>query len=435
LSSEPDKEYMIEDSQWARPIDDPRSNESTERSHIEANDLKADIVFRQRHRHPELIRETEAWLRNNWQWFDPSHSHRMLWPDRDYQPGLDILVAGCGTNQAAALAFTNPSAKVVAVDVSEPALDQQRYLKHKYGLTNLDLHLLPIEEVPMLGFDFDLVVSTGVLQHLADPVIGMKALAACLRSDGVIGVMLYAKYGRIGVELMESVFRDLELRQDDTSLQIVKEAISLLSVDHPTRSYLRLETSPPYDAVLLDTFLHGRAQNYTVDDCLELVASAGLVFQDWLQKVPYHHHDLVSAVPGFRPVIAGLPEAKLWSVMERIHATNACHYFMACHPDRPKESYTIDFSEASCLDYVPCMRVRCDVSGSEISRPGGRMGLSPAQLSFVQNIDGRRTIREIAAGVAQGRGGAADFEELARELFQALWRLDFLAMELNPLVA
>jgi SAM-dependent methyltransferase len=340
-----------------------------------------------------------------------------------YKPDLDILIAGCGTNQATVFAFTNPKAKVVAVDMSEPPLDQQRHLKHKYGLSSLDLHLLPIEDLPMLGFDFDVVVATGVLQHLADPVIGMKALAACLRPDGVIGVMLYAKYGRIGVELMESVFRDLELGQDDTSLQIVKEVISLLSADHPTRSYLKLETSPPYGAVLVDTFLHGRAQNYTVDDCLELVASAGLVFQDWLQKAPYYHHDLVSPVPGFSPAVAGLPEAKLWSVMERIHATNACHYFMACHPDRPKESYGVGFSGTACLDFVPSMRVRCDVSGSEISRPGGRMGLSPAQLSFVRSVDGRRSIREIAACVAQERGSVADSEKLARDLFQALWRL------------
>src|ERR1700689_4528291 len=153
------------DAQWARSIDDPRSHESTQGNDAEANDLKAGIVFRHRPGYPELIRELEAWLRNNWQSFDPSHSHRMFWPDRGYKPGLDILIAGCGTNQAAAFAFTNPSAKVVAVDVSESALDQQRYLKHKYGLTNLDLHLLPIEEVPMLGFEFDLVVATGVLQH------------------------------------------------------------------------------------------------------------------------------------------------------------------------------------------------------------------------------------------------------------------------------
>ena len=402
------------------------------------NDPKADIVSRQyeRYRYPEPIQDLEPWLRNNWQWFDPSHSHRVFWPDRGYKPGLDILIAGCGTNQAAVFARTNPNATVIAVDVSQPSLDHQQYLKDKHGLWNLELRLLPIEELPTLGLDFDLVVSTGVLHHMADPLAGMKALAACLRPDGVIGVMLYAKYGRIGVELLESIFRDLGLRQDDVSLRVVKEAISLLPADHPVRSYLNISGDARYDAYLVDTFLHGRARNYSVDDCLDLVASAGLEFQDWFLKAPYYRHDVLAPALNFDPAISELPETKLWSVMERMHTPNACHFFLACHTDRPKESYTIDFSTIASLDYVPRMRMRCSVAGTHIFRPGGRMSLNAAQLPFVQGIDGRRTIREIAACVAQGQGpgqgGVVLSEKFARQLFQALWRLDFLAMELNP---
>jgi len=83
----------------------------------------ADVVSSQYERwmYPQPILDLRGWLTNNWQWFDPSHAHRMFWPDRDYDPGMDILVAGCGTNQAAVFAFTNPQAKVVAIDVSQPS--------------------------------------------------------------------------------------------------------------------------------------------------------------------------------------------------------------------------------------------------------------------------------------------------------------------------
>jgi hypothetical protein len=68
-------------------------------------------------------------------------------------------------------------------------------------------------------------------------------------------------------------------------------------------------------------------------------------------------------------------------------------------------------------------------------RPDWRAPLNSAQLPFVQHVDGHRTIREIAALVAHSgassRGSLADVEKFARELFQALWRLDFLAMALN----
>lgn len=398
---------------------------------------RADGVARQyeRWRYPEPIHDLAVWVESNWEWFDPIHAHRILWPDRAYKPDVDILIAGCGTNQAAVFAFTNPLAKVVAVDVSQPSLDHQRYLKEKYRLANLQLHLLPIEELPALQLDFDLIVSTGVLHHLADPLRGMKALAGCLRRDGVLAAMLYAKYGRTGVELLQSVFDDLGLRQDDASVQVVKETIASLSPDHPLNSYLKIARDLPSDAALVDTFLHSRDRSYTVDGCIDLVAAAGLLFQGWLLKAPYYPHDASGQASGFYPLVNILPEPKLWSVMERIQTLNACHFFMACRADRPKEGYTVDFSRAEALDYVPMMRMRCGISGADIFRPDWRMTLNPAQLPFVHNVDGRRTIRQIAACVAQGGGssetGAAHLEEFSRKLFQSLWRLDFVAMALN----
>jgi SAM-dependent methyltransferase len=402
------------------------------------DDPRADVVSSQyeRWRYPQPIQELEGWAGSNWEWFDPVHAHRILWPDREYKPDLDILIAGCGTNQAAIFAYTNPAARVVAVDISQPSLDHQQYLKDKHGLWNLELHRLPIEELPTLELDFDLIVSTGVLHHLADPLVGMETLADRLRRNGALAVMLYAKYGRIGVEMLESVFRDMGLHQDDTSVQIVKETISVLSPDHPIHSYMKLARDlQSSDAALVDTFLHGRQRSYTVEECVDLVTSAGLVFQGWLLKAPYYPHDLFEPPSGVYPALNGLPEAKLWSVMERVQTLNACHFFMARRPERPKESYTIDFSTVDSLDYVPLMRMRCGLSGAEIFRPDWSLSLNAAQLPFVQHVDGRRTIREIAERVAQSgesrRGGAVDIEKFSRKLFQSLWRLDFLAMALN----
>ena len=59
-------------------------------------------------------------------------------------------------------------------------------------------------------------------------------------------------------------------------------------------------------------------RSYTVDDCVDLVTSAGLVFQGWLIKAPYYAHDIFAPSNGFFPAVNALPETKLWSVMERI---------------------------------------------------------------------------------------------------------------------
>jgi SAM-dependent methyltransferase len=397
---------------------------------------RADVVARQyeRYRYPHPIDDLEVWLPNNWQWFDPSHAHRVLWPDREYQPDLDILIAGCGTNQAAVFAFMNPDAKVTAVDISQPSLDHQQYLKDKHGLFNLELHLLPIEDLPTLGRDFDLVVSTGVLHHMADPQTGMNAIASCLRPDGAMGVMLYAKYGRFGLELLQADFRDLGLGQNESSIAMVREALSLLSPDHPAQPYLRMAGNIRSDAELVDTFLHGRERSYNVDDCIDLVTNAGLVFQGWFNNAPYYPHDFFTRPNSVYPAINALPERTMWAVVERLNTVNACHFFMACRPERPKESYAIDFSTQASLDYVPLMRMRCGLDGDQIFRSDWRMRLNSTHLPFAQHVDGNRTIRDIAAAVhseTSQRGSRADVEKLARRLFQELWRFDFLAMALN----
>jgi SAM-dependent methyltransferase len=396
---------------------------------------RADVVARQyeRYRYPHPIEDLEVWLANNWQWYDPSHAHRVLWPNREYKPDLDILIAGCGTNQAAVFAFMNPDAKVTAVDISQPSLDHQQYLKDKHGLFNLDLNLLPIEDLPTLGRDFDLIVSTGVLHHMAEPQAGMNAIAKCLRPDGAMGIMLYAKYGRVGLELLQQFFRDLGLGQNESSIATVRETLSLLSTEHLVQPYLRRAGSLQSDAELVDTFLHGRERSYTVDDCVDLVANAGLVFQGWFNNAPYYPHDLFARPNSVYPAVGALPARTMWAAMERLNTINACHFFMACRPERSTESYAIDFSTQASLDYVPLMRMRCGLDGDEIFRSDWRMRLNSTHLPYAQHVDGHRTIRDIAAAVhseTSQRGELADVEKFARRLLEALWRYDFVAMAL-----
>lgn len=399
-------------------------------------DPLADVVSGQYRKwvYPEPIVDLPGWLAGNWQWFDPSHAHRMFWPDRDYAADMDILIAGCGSNQAAVFAHTNPAARVVAIDVSQPSLDHHRVLKDKYGLENLELRLLPIEDVGSLGREFDLVVSTGVLHHMASPETGMRALAARLKPHGVAAIMLYARYGRIGVEIMQAIFREIGLKQDEASLFTVKEAIALLPADHPVRSYLSFAPDLRFDAGLVDTFLHGRDRSYGVDDCLELVASAGLVFQGWFLKSSYEPPSAPGG--GFYEAVAALPDRQRWGVMERINTRNACHFFTACRADRPPATYAVDPATPAVLDAVPHFRYRCGLDGAAVYRPDWRLAVEPAQAALVRLVDGRRTLREIVAAAAHEPAAAGlapeRLEALACSLVHALVNRDFLALGLRP---
>jgi len=126
------------------------------------------------------------------------------WPTEKQRTKRKILVAGCGTSQAAAHAMREPDAHMTGIDISKTSLSHTRELQRKYGLRNLDLHRLAIEEVGELGQDFDEIVCTGVLHHLPDPDHGLRALRGVLKRDGAMHVMAYAAYGRAGIYMCRS---------------------------------------------------------------------------------------------------------------------------------------------------------------------------------------------------------------------------------------
>jgi hypothetical protein len=119
----------------------------------------------------------------------------------------------------------------------------------------------------------------------------------------------------------------------------------------------------------------------------------------------------------------GLPDVEIWSSMERINALNSSHAFVACRPDRPAANYTVDFSSAEALSYIPAVRTLFHVEGNIVVMPHAMVPLSAIEHPFIRLVDGRRTIREIAALVATdgaSQPGAADIEDLAQGISESL---------------
>ena len=157
------------------------------------------------HPYPPPIRDlAEAIAQGNYQVGDPTLWAPMLWPDGRPRDKLKILVAGCGTQQAAWFAHTNRACDVIGVDLSEPSLAHHRYLQEKHGLVNLRLFKGDLRDVAAIGETFDVIVCTGVLHHMKHPDEGMRALANVLADDGV-ALRQPVKLGLRGVGLIEIV--------------------------------------------------------------------------------------------------------------------------------------------------------------------------------------------------------------------------------------
>jgi tetratricopeptide (TPR) repeat protein/SAM-dependent methyltransferase len=110
---------------------------------------------------------------------------------------LDVLIAGCGTGQhALETAQRYLGARVLAVDLSLSSLCYAKRKTEELGLTNITYAQADILRLGNLGRDFDLIESSGVLHHLADPLAGWRVLLSLLRPGGFMRLGLYSRAAR-----------------------------------------------------------------------------------------------------------------------------------------------------------------------------------------------------------------------------------------------
>lgn len=361
-----------------------------------------------------------------WDFGDPDFLGRAYWPHRRPREDVRILIAGCGPNAAARYAYRHRNAAVVGVDISEASLAHARQLKARHGLANLSLHRLRVEDVPELGQSFDLIDSSGVLHHLADPAAGLKALASSLAPDGVVHLMLYAKYGRAGIYMAQELFRILRLEQSPEDVAAVKAALAAFPHDHPVRRCHSVANDLAFDAGIVDTFLHTRDRAFTVGDCLDLLDSAGLVLQGWLNRYAYDPASRITQ-PRLRELICRLPEREALEAIELFDGRIATHTFYACRRERDPSQYRIDFAGTGFMDMVAIPRPGWarNAAGNlmllQSSATGLTIELRDRRAAVAARVDGRRTVRACFLDAGSTLESPEFVASFCRELFRELW--------------
>jgi len=366
---------------------------------------------------------------------DPARLSAAYWPGRQSRDALKILIAGCGANLAARYAYHHPQAQVVGIDICGASLTHEGHLKDRHGLDNLVLRQCRVEDAARLEETFDFIDTSGVLHHLPDPAAGLRALGRVLEPDGVLFVMLYARYGRAGVYMLQELFRLMGRGQTEQDVAVVKDCLSAIRPDHAIHRYLRQANDVDYDAGVVDTFLHRQDIPFTVADCLRLTDDAGLAFQGWVENSFYYPEGQISRQAPFFAPLDALPERLRWQAVELMHGFLSQHCFYVCRADRDPATWRIAFDGDDFMQYVPAPR--WDLTAREIPdgllvlerAPHPPVPLSQAQSRIMRQADGRRSILAClqAAGFQDPPERAIPF---CRSLFRDLWRLGLLDFRL-----
>jgi SAM-dependent methyltransferase len=385
-------------------------------------------AFYECHPYPPPVDDLQAY-RQAW---DDRRRHaesHLFWPNEPYREDRSILVAGCGTTQAAHYALRWPRARVIGIDVSNKSIAFTQGLKHKYALANLEVRQLAVERAAELGRCFDHVVCTGVLHHLPDPDAGLRALRDVLAPTGALNVMVYAPYGRAGVYMLQDYCRRLSVGATALEIRDLAASLKALPTAHALAPLLRNSPDFADKAGLADALLNPQDRSYSVPQLLDFLGRAGLAFGRWVRQAPYLPWCGALASTPHQSRLVGLTAEAQHAAIELFRGTMVRHSAVAYRKDRPAQLALVDFEGEAWLGYTP-IRLPDTLTLRDRLPPGASavlinqnhtytdlyLPIDARQDVLLAGIDGERTIADICH--EQGD------RSFARAFFQQLWRWD-----------
>jgi SAM-dependent methyltransferase len=386
------------------------------------------VAFYERHPYPPPVDDLDAY-RNAWDDRRRRAESHLFWPAEPYRDDRSILVAGCGTVQAAHYAVRWPNARVVGIDVSAESIAFTRELKRKHGLDNLEVQQLAVEQAGELGRTFAHIACTGVLHHLPDPDAGLRALRDVLEPTGALHVMVYAPYGRAGVYMLQQYCRRLGMGWSEPEIRDLTESLKALPPDHPLVPLLR--TSPDFANMggVADALLHPQDRPYSVPRLMEFLDRADLRFGRWVRQAPYLPWCGAPASTPLASRLVALPQEEQYAALELFRGTMVRHSIVAYHKDRPAHATDIAFDGDTWREYVP-VRLPDTIAVKDRLPPGASgvlinrnhtytdlyLPIDARQEKLLAAIDGERNLAEICHESAD--------PSFARDFFEQLWRWD-----------
>jgi len=271
-------------------------------------------------------------------------------PDRPVPAAPAVLIAGCGTNIAPIMAATLPQAHIVGIDVSEASLAISAGHIKEHGLSNVELHHLPIERVAELNRDFDYIHCHGVLHHLHDPVVGLRKLGDVCRPEGVLSLMVYATYGRTGLYMLQDLCTRLHMGVNERDGLRARELLAILPAGHPFKTIGAHLPSDVGIEEVMDMILHPRDVSYTTDEVRKLVDDAGMHFQRWLPAAQYDPNYTTMAKAELHEDFAGLDSWQQAAAAELFWGTIIKHEFLVTPVPHP--SHEELFGEERILEAI-----------------------------------------------------------------------------------
>lgn len=363
---------------------------------------------------------------------------------RDFNQPFRALFAGGGTGEGlvhlAEQMRGRKKAEIFYLDRSGASLAIARKRIEIRGLDNVTWIQDSLLNIPTLGLGkFDYINCSGVLHHLPEPEAGLKILAESLNEKGALGLMLYAKYGRLAVYPLQEALRLINRGEPDLQKR-VDNAKAILSHLPPTNWFIQ---SPPAflqeirsDAGIYDLLLHAEDRAYSIPELYDFLETAGLNLLHLLHDGYPLAGDLYTpaaylADAALREKVMGFSKRDQQTLAELLHGQIYKHTFYAAkHLPNPPSLEDVEVIPLFGFDVhdgtkniLDLIRQPQEAEGTlTVTHPGTKvmatLRKTPHLAALFTQIDGCRPLREILRRVAGDTG--AD-PALLRQEFRTLY--------------
>ncbi len=228
-----------------------------------------------------------------------------------------VLIAGCGTGKhAIELAIMHPEMKMTAIDLSPVSIAYAQLMAKRFGLRNIEFKVLDILDIASLEQSFDYIACTGVLHHMKKPQLGLNALSAVLKADGVMNLSFYSKAARKGLASIKAkALTYLETKDVGVTPEGVRRWRSQLSAEDRTSRWFSTGEFFALNGLYQQLF-HPQQSEYSAIELESLLNAAELKFA-WM---PVSEPNMMRFKAAFAqyPVPEGGESLTYWNEFEKI---------------------------------------------------------------------------------------------------------------------
>ena len=193
--------------------------------------------------------------------------------DRSIPADASVIDVGTGTGQLSALLSLRRKC-VWGIDFSDSSLKKARSLKDKLHLDSWNLKKVDIldpEQGAGIGKQFDYLLCMGVLHHTGNAYQGFVNILKLLKPGGYVAVGLYNTFGRIPLNIRQSLARTVFKNNDVVKDWFIRMQIGEFEDKERARGWWN------------DQYLHPHETTHTIGEVLKWFKKNNIVYH---QTVP-----------------------------------------------------------------------------------------------------------------------------------------------------